>query len=571
MKTTNEKQAGGGAGITFNNFKGDARFSYDLESDKNINITHALTQLSCDIESFDAFGYEDGMSNIKGSILGNVIVDIYLEDILRDIEGQEISEQGEVYISSFDINETLFKGWVRGSVEEGDRLIFEGECEGDIDGYGYTGVRCSLGFIASDEFVSFYQDVFGHYYPSDEEIKDMRDANEWSEEDMSDEEIGEMLYEVHEEDNRANYGRNASKKNASSKSFFEGYAIAALWSSYDEDGNPLDSMYSISDIAPSSLESMKRDCDKFYDEYSDLFFNDERAGHDFWLTRNHHGAGFWDGDYEKEIGKTLTDASHAFGESNLYIGDDGLLYVDTMHSASKKSAKKYDGYIIDWWAERDRHSIVVTDENGNDVWECWDEDCVDMVEDGFIKWENDKSVIEYLEEVGIIKQAKEYDPNPWAVCTKSVGREDKEKYERCVKEVKKKQSNFVDSIWITSDSGKNISMPGWMVEHFPSEMNEVGENQYQVSDETYGKILNKLEYASKKQAVDQKAKDYWEDYFGDYGKEITKEFKEVLKNVKVSHQELLEIDAMLKSNFGEDNEGSKVIASLLKKSEDYIS
>lgn len=29
--------------------------------------------------------------------------------------------------------------------------------------------------------------------------------------------------------------------------------------------------------------------------------------------------------------------------------------------------------------------------------------------------------------------------NPWAVCTASVGRGDKDKYERCVMDVKKKQ------------------------------------------------------------------------------------------------------------------------------------
>jgi len=29
--------------------------------------------------------------------------------------------------------------------------------------------------------------------------------------------------------------------------------------------------------------------------------------------------------------------------------------------------------------------------------------------------------------------------NPWAVCTTSVGRGDKDKYERCVMDVKKKQ------------------------------------------------------------------------------------------------------------------------------------
>ena len=38
------------------------------------------------------------------------------------------------------------------------------------------------------------------------------------------------------------------------------------------------------------------------------------------------------------------------------------------------------------------------------------------------------------------KEAKksEYNPNPWAVCTESVGRDDPDKYERCVREVKKK-------------------------------------------------------------------------------------------------------------------------------------
>jgi hypothetical protein len=33
---------------------------------------------------------------------------------------------------------------------------------------------------------------------------------------------------------------------------------------------------------------------------------------------------------------------------------------------------------------------------------------------------------------------EEKENNPWAICTDSVGREDKEKYEKCVKSVKKK-------------------------------------------------------------------------------------------------------------------------------------
>jgi len=38
------------------------------------------------------------------------------------------------------------------------------------------------------------------------------------------------------------------------------------------------------------------------------------------------------------------------------------------------------------------------------------------------------------EEISRFEEAEK--PNPWAICTDSVGREDKEKYERCVKDVK---------------------------------------------------------------------------------------------------------------------------------------
>jgi hypothetical protein len=38
-----------------------------------------------------------------------------------------------------------------------------------------------------------------------------------------------------------------------------------------------------------------------------------QIGHDFWLTRNRHGAGFWDRGLG-ERGQYLTDASHPYGE-----------------------------------------------------------------------------------------------------------------------------------------------------------------------------------------------------------------------------------------------------------------
>jgi hypothetical protein len=49
------------------------------------------------------------------------------------------------------------------------------------------------------------------------------------------------------------------------------------------------------------------------------------GGHDFWLTRNGHGAGFWDGELG-DIGDRLTEASKAFGEVCLTVCDDGEIY-----------------------------------------------------------------------------------------------------------------------------------------------------------------------------------------------------------------------------------------------------
>ena len=57
------------------------------------------------------------------------------------------------------------------------------------------------------------------------------------------------------------------------------------------------------------------DCIGFICSFPEFWEHDmERAGHDFWLTRNGHGAGFWDGDWEQKIGQRATDASKRFGE-----------------------------------------------------------------------------------------------------------------------------------------------------------------------------------------------------------------------------------------------------------------
>lgn len=49
--------------------------------------------------------------------------------------------------------------------------------------------------------------------------------------------------------------------------------------------------------------------------------------HDFWLTRNRHGVGFWDRGLGK-LGDHLTTWAHAAGSRSAYLGDDNLVYFE---------------------------------------------------------------------------------------------------------------------------------------------------------------------------------------------------------------------------------------------------
>jgi hypothetical protein len=110
------------------------------------------------------------------------------------------------------------------------------------------------------------------------------------------------------------------------------YIETALWAendgSDDSGGVPFDKNYSIDDIDEESLRGMINDCAKFQSDNANLLipYDLSQCGHDFWLTRNGHGAGFWDGDYSEPEATKLTDASKAFGTCNLYLGDNGKIH-----------------------------------------------------------------------------------------------------------------------------------------------------------------------------------------------------------------------------------------------------
>ena len=121
--------------------------------------------------------------------------------------------------------------------------------------------------------------------------------------------------------------------------FTTGYVEALEWTECD-----LDHMPDIDDVegfAPELLQKAKEDCEQFQKDNEsllDIYYETtgrdaSSAGSDFWLTRNHHGAGFWDRISERESRegylacKALSDRAQGYGSVDVYVGDDGLIYT----------------------------------------------------------------------------------------------------------------------------------------------------------------------------------------------------------------------------------------------------
>ncbi len=83
------------------------------------------------------------------------------------------------------------------------------------------------------------------------------------------------------------------------------------------------------------------------------------------------------------------------------------------------------------------------------------------------------------EEISRFEEAEK--PNPWAICTDSVGREDKEKYERCVKDVKAQHNLKEGSEGTTAfDLVKQISKALELIEEKPRNLPEAARILYDV-------------------------------------------------------------------------------------------
>ncbi len=118
--------------------------------------------------------------------------------------------------------------------------------------------------------------------------------------------------------------------------FTDAYIECACWSSSDDAGVPLDQIDA--PLSNEALTLMRDDCRAFFLANESLILDDNciaagglssviMAGHDFWLSRNGHGAGFWDGDWKEPFATALDNAAKSFDECDLYVGDDGKIYI----------------------------------------------------------------------------------------------------------------------------------------------------------------------------------------------------------------------------------------------------
>lgn len=135
----------------------------------------------------------------------------------------------------------------------------------------------------------------------------------------------------------------SAKQFAALDSFTQGYIEAMFFTSegVDNDCDPGHENdladISVADLAPETMVQIIAGCSAFQlanatwlaQAYDTCIcgngYDEQRAGNDFWYSRNGHGTGFWDRDLGETGDELHNVAKHS--EINLYLGDDGLLYL----------------------------------------------------------------------------------------------------------------------------------------------------------------------------------------------------------------------------------------------------
>jgi hypothetical protein len=103
--------------------------------------------------------------------------------------------------------------------------------------------------------------------------------------------------------------------------FTRGYLGCAEWCGLDEEERQaLELSVSPKWSLEALIEAVKV-CEEFQlrneDNLAESGLDSSRAGHDFWLTRNRHGSGFWDEEGDARVMRELTDESYMYGEQTV--------------------------------------------------------------------------------------------------------------------------------------------------------------------------------------------------------------------------------------------------------------
>jgi hypothetical protein len=130
------------------------------------------------------------------------------------------------------------------------------------------------------------------------------------------------------------------------REIMKGYLTCAVWTEEerikeDEEEEEISGKYSedselkdleqrtelnIHNFSDNSVLKAYEDIKKFLEYAGDAVedIDENQLGHDLWLTRNHHGAGFFDHGYDDDIEKVLMDSAHKLGEEYIYSYDGKL-------------------------------------------------------------------------------------------------------------------------------------------------------------------------------------------------------------------------------------------------------
>jgi hypothetical protein len=105
------------------------------------------------------------------------------------------------------------------------------------------------------------------------------------------------------------------------------YLETAIWADAEEDDEQMKSK-TIHDFDPQSKDNALKDIQAFVKQAGQIApeelktYSDKQLGHNLWLSRNGHGAGFFDDKNNK-----LQDIARNMKGKYIYSGDDHNIYI----------------------------------------------------------------------------------------------------------------------------------------------------------------------------------------------------------------------------------------------------